>query len=269
MAMDQEAVNELMWRRLLSGELANLRRFRSLFSLVPAALRCQICRLPYSGVGGFILRKVFHKYPSGLNPHFCNNCENFAAAYPGGAVVRITMLFTDIRGSTGMAENLSPREFTRILNRFYAAATSVVFPTQAWIDKLVGDEVIALFIPGFVGEDHARLAVETAQKLLGELGYGTPEGAWLPAGVGIHTDDVYVGAVGAKGITDITALGDGMNTTARLVSNAAAGEILISQSTYEAAGLGAAGLEERQLQVKGRMEPVTVRVMTVDRRIST
>jgi adenylate cyclase len=173
------------------------------------------------------------------------------------------MLFTDIRGSTTIAENLTPMEFTRILNRFYAAAANVLIPTHAWIDKLVGDEVIALFIPAFVGHDHARVAVETAQSLMRTLGYGAPEGPWLPAGVGIHTDNVFVGTVGSEGITDITALGDGMNTTARLVSNAGAGEILISQATYEAAKLDAASLDERHLQLKGRTEPITVRVITV------
>jgi CSLREA domain-containing protein len=84
-----------------------------------------------------------------------------------------------------------------------------------------------------------------------------------PAGAGVHTGSVYVGVVGAEGITDITAMGDAMNTAARLVSQAGPGEAIISEATYAAAGLGAGDLERRHLALKGRRQQVDVRVLCV------
>jgi adenylate cyclase len=259
--MNQET-NDNMWRMMLTGNFEAMKNFRAVFKHLPAEPRCPICYSPFSGVGGSISRVFFKKEPSSLNPRFCNDCDRFAREMPGGAEVEITMLFADVRGSTALAEGLSPSEFTRLLNRFYAAATNILVPADSWIDKLVGDEIIALFIPGFAGAHHPHVAVHAAQNLLKAVGYGKPDGAWLPIGVGVHTDTVYVGSVGSGGITDITALGDGMNTTARLVSSAAAGEIVISEATARAANLDTAGLESRTLELKGKAEPFAVRVLT-------
>jgi adenylate cyclase len=95
------------------------------------------------------------------------------------------------------------------------------------------------------------------------MGYGTPAGPWLPIGIGVHTGVAYVGTVhGVEGaVTDFTALGDNVNITARLVSIAEPGEALISDASYAAAGLNLGDLEQRQLELKGKAEPVGVRVL--------
>jgi adenylate cyclase len=175
------------------------------------------------------------------------------------------MLFVDVRGSTSMAEKMSAREFGNLMNAFYEAVIKVLVNRDAFIDKLVGDEVTALFIPGYAGREHAHKAVEAGEALLHAAGYGTKGGAWIPIGVGIHTGPAWVGSiVGASGDTsDFTALGDNVNIAARLASEAGPGEILASQATMGAAGVEAERTEERHLELKGRSEALIVNVLSL------
>ena len=173
------------------------------------------------------------------------------------------MLFADVRGSTSLAERASPAEFRRLMNRFYRVATGVLLETEAIIDKFVGDEVVALYIPALAGSEHARAAVRAGQELLRATGHGDSGGVWLPIGIGIHTGTAFVGSVGGDGVVDITALGDAVNTTARLAAAAGPGEALVSEATCAAAGLETGGLAQRRLELKGRSEPVSVRVLRV------
>lgn len=183
--------------------------------------------------------------------------------YPGGAEVELSMLFVDVRGSTSMAERMSAVDFSRLLNRFYKAATRVLIQTDAFIDKLVGDEVIGLYLPLFTGPVHARAAIQAGQELLRVCGYRDRAGPWIPIGVGMHTGVAYVGTVsGAEGtVTDVTALGDCVNVTARLAAKAGPGEALISNAANVAAGSNFGALEDRSLELKGKSEPVVVHVL--------
>jgi adenylate cyclase len=199
---------------------------------------------------------------SRYNPHFCQKCEVFE--HPGGAEIVLTMLFADVRGSTTLAEKMSAREFSQLINRFYTVATHVLIQTDALVDRLLGDEAIGLFIPGFAGPEHPRKAIEAAQELLRLTGHRDPRGPWLPVGIGVHTGPAFVGVVGdEKSTADFTALGDNVNITARLASSAAAGEILISDASCSAAGLDSEHLEHRRLELKGKSEAISVHVLHV------
>ena len=162
-----------------------------------------------------------------------------------------------------MAERMSAAEFSAIMNRFYGAATDVLIKTDAFIDKLIGDEVMAVYLPIFAGREHARLAVQAAEGLLQATGHGDPDGPWIPVGVGVHTGMAFFGTVtGAEGtVSDFTALGDAVNTGARLASKAGPGEALISEAACAAAGVDLGHCEQRQLELKGKSESVTVRVL--------
>src|SRR3990172_9498939 len=106
------------------------------------------------------------------------------------------------------------------------------------------------------------MAVQAAQELRRAAGHGDRDGPWIPVGIGVHTGEAFIGAVGTQGgITDVTALGDAVNITARLASNARPGEILISQETYSEAGFDLADLEQRELALKGRSKSVPVYVL--------
>ncbi len=170
------------------------------------------------------------------------------------------MLFADMRGSTALAEGMSPAEFHQVINRFYKAATAVLIRSKALIGKLVGDEVVAYFLPGLAGREHAKKAIKAAKGVLEVTGHNDPEGPWIPVGAGVHTGIAFFGTVGAnEAVTDITALGDAVNASARLASVAAASELLISEAAYKAAQLNIAGLPERDLDLKGRAQPLKVR----------
>lgn len=182
----------------------------------------------------------------------------FCHKYPGGTELEISMFFVDVRGSTKIAEGMKASEFGSLMNRFYKEATKVLISHNAYIDKFVGDEVIGLFFPLFAGKNHAKAAVQAAQELLTITKHNS-----LPIGIGVHTGIAYVGTVsGADGsIKDVTALGDNVNITARLASQAGAGEALISDSAFLSAGLNLSNIEQRQLELKGKSEPVGVKVL--------
>ena len=238
------------------------KRLRPFYLHLPAEPRCRICFYPFKGLGGKIMRRVFGITPSKLNPHLCNQCEQFLEAYPGGAEIDLTILFADVRGSTRLAEEMSPTEFSRLINRFYNVTAKVLFDSGAMVEKLIGDAVTAFYTPGFGGYDHARIAIDAARSILKATGHQLPSGAWIPVGIGIHSGKAYVGSVGSEsGVNDIVVLGDTANTGARLASLAKPGEILVSRDAASQAGLDVAGVETRHLQLKGRSEPVEAWVL--------
>lgn len=254
-----------MWQKNLTEGNVRMRRYRHLYGRLPSNPRCVNCHRPFAGVGGAALRILQGTHKSTKNPRFCAACYSFTTRFPGGAEIELTMLFVDVRGSTTIAEKMNPSEFSRLMNRFYQATINVLVQADAFIDKLVGDEVTALFIPGFAGKEHARRAVDAGQALLRATGYGESGGPWVPVGVGIHTGTAWVGSiVGASGAgADFTALGDNVNIAARLASTARSGEVLASEATCTAAGIDTGELEKRDLELKGKREVVSVRVLHV------
>jgi adenylate cyclase len=176
----------------------------------------------------------------------------------------MSMLFADIRGSTTLAEGMSAIEFKQLIDRFYTETTNVLTHSLAMIDKLAGDEVSGFYLPGYVGKAFAEKSVTAAQELLRVTGHADPEGPWAPVGVGINTGEAYFGVVGTgDDLLEITALGDAVNVAARLASQAAAGEIVLSENTVRKAGLETSDLEKRTLELKGKSQPIDVWVMTV------
>ena len=84
------------------------------------------------------------------------------------------MLFVDVRGSTGMAENVSPRNIAKLINRFYRAATEEFYHNNGFVEKLLGDEVAGFFVPGFAGPEHAKVAVDTGKRIMKAWGTAVP-----------------------------------------------------------------------------------------------
>ncbi len=256
-----------MWHKLLSQGDPIRGNFRHLNALTPSNPRCVSCYVPFGGIGGALGRfGIIGGRRSTKNPRFCTACDAFNTRFPGGAEIELTMLFVDVRGSTTIAEKMTAAEFSRLMNRFYETVINILIHADAFIDKLVGDEVTALFIPGYAGKQHARKAVEAGQDLLRATGHEDPHGPWVPVGVGIHTGIAWVGSIaGASGASsDFTALGDNVNIAARLASKAGVGEVLISEATSNAAQIMTTGLEKRELELKGKSETVTVIVLPAE-----
>src|SRR6266542_3181297 len=236
---------EEMWERMLTGDFPRLQRMRRIWGALPSPPRCKLCNAPFRGPGGALMRAIAYG-PSPLNRRLCKWCIRAVSKYPGGAEIEISVLFADVRGSTGIAEGMPSEEFSRLLARFYGAAAEVVDECDGIVDKFVGDSALALFIPGFAGDDHAADAIAAARGLVEQTG------EWLPVGAGVHTGMSFVGSVGEGDARDFTALGDTVNAAARLTGLAGAGEILISAEAATAGGLETAGLERRTLELRGR-----------------
>jgi adenylate cyclase len=252
---------EQWWQDLLTGQNPPLpvRYFRHILKFIPTGPRCKFCNAPYHGIGAPLMR-ILGKGPSRLTPQLCVQCHSYASRYLGGAEIELTMLFADVRGSTTLAEQMRPSEFGQLISRFFAAASNILLSSGALLDRLVGDQVIGLYVPGFAGPDHREIAIQDAQELLQAMGHLSTPGPWISIGIGVHTGIAFVGSVGNAGLaTDITVLGDAANTAARLSSAAAPGEILISENAMTEQLLPL-HLEVRQLQLKGKSQAVNVYV---------
>jgi adenylate cyclase len=254
---------EEMWRQMLTGDYPRLHRMRRVWGALPSPPRCKLCNAPFRGFGGVLMRAIAYG-PSPLNRRLCKWCIRAVHKHPGGAEIEISVLFADVRGSTTIAERVGPEEFSRLMARFYGAAAAVIDDSDGIVDKFVGDAVVALFIPGFAGTDHAADAIAAARGLLSSTGNDGEE-PWIPVGAGVQTGRSFVGAIGEDDARDFTALGDTVNTAARLSGLADAGEILISADAADAGGLETAGLERRMLDLRGKEQPVDVWVATGSR----
>ncbi len=227
---------------------------------LPSDPRCKLCDTPFGRPGSVLRYLGFGRSP--LNRRICSGCIHALEKRPGGAEVELSFLFADVRGSTALAEKLGNEEFRGLMAHFYGVAASVVDDKNGIVDKFVGDALVALFIPGFAGADHAADAVTAARELLERTGHAEAE-PWIPVGAGVHTGTAFVGTVGEEEALDFTALGDPVNTAARLASSASAGEILVTQEAVRSASLDTTGLDARALDLRGRAEPVKAWVLTV------
>src|SRR5215467_11372250 len=121
------------------------KRLRRIFRMLPHDPRCKFCNAPFEGVGSVIVRTLYGKKRSSLNPRFCNLCDEASRVFPGGAEVEMSMLFADVRGSTALSKQMSPTEFSRLINRFYTHATKVIIEEDALVEKLAGDALAAFW----------------------------------------------------------------------------------------------------------------------------
>ena len=248
MSGDQQHESNAEWRDVLLGTHPDLVRLRRRFRHLPSDPHCKMCLAPFGGIGGKVLSVFgYGRYPS--NPQLCNSCFRESRKHPGGAEIEITALFADIRGSTAMAESMSPGAYSAAVDAYIRLASHAVREPGGIVDKLLGDGVMALFIPGFVGTDHAATALEAARDILRQTS--------LPVGVGVHTGPAWVGFVGGvDDVQDFTALGDAVNVASRLGSEAGAGELLLSAATATSARVETSGLEARRLQLRGRAHAI-------------
>ena len=248
--------NDPFWYEFLTVGSPNERRNRRVFRLLPHGPRCRMCAAPFAGVAAPVMRMI-GKRPADHNPNWCSSCFGFITEHHGGAEIELSLLFADIRGSTGMAEGMSPSAYRAILDRFYDVAAEAIIDYDGFVDKFVGDEVVAVFAPLLTGERHAARAVEAAEALLRKTGHEAPEGPWVALGAGVHTGVAWMGAVGEGPHTALTVLGDAVNVAARLAALAHPGEILITANAAAAAGIGD-GLERRVLDLRGKQEQTDV-----------
>ena len=236
-------------------ESHRLRAFVRVMRMLPSDPRCVVCRAPFGGAGGRIMRR-FGFGPSRKNPRLCAEC--FEKAPIGGRQMNVGVLFADVRGFTSLAERQEPDALTDLLNRFYEAAIETLC-RHAIIDKLVGDQVMALYLPQLLGDGAVEHMVADAMDLLA----AAPDE--LSIGIGLDYGSAFVGNVGSGEVKDFTAIGDVVNTAARLQASAADGEILVSSQVTEVTQVQLPGAEPRRLELKGKAEPVQASAIRMSR----
>jgi adenylate cyclase len=243
---------EVVWRL---HEYGFNRIVNWLFFALPRSPRCGVCGAPFAGPGRWVAGPLGYR-PSRKNPTVCAVCVE--AAPPGGMKMQTGVLFADLRGFTARFDGADPEEASRVLRRFYGCAEDVLFP-KAVIDKLIGDEVMALYLPGFKRdldrEEVPAVMLDHARALLRAVGYGSGEQPFVEMGIGLDFGEAFVGNIGQRALYDFTAVGDVVNTASRLQAQAAGGEIMLSERVAD--GLPAPVGKCVQLELKGKSEPQT------------
>ena len=181
----------------------------------------------------------------------------------GGENRHIAVLFVDIRGFTTMSESLKPEEVVEILNEYLGLTTQAIFDNGGTLDKFVGDATMAVFNAPFDLDDYIFRAVATAWDMRAGADriaekFRERYGKSVSFGIGINCGNAVVGNIGCDFRMDYTAIGDTVNTAARLESNAKPGQILISKEVYEAVKDRVAVTPIGEIPLKGKSNGVFV-----------
>ena len=181
----------------------------------------------------------------------------------GGESREVAVLFVDIRGFTPMSESLEPQQVVEILNEYLQLTTESIFKNGGTLDKFIGDAAMAVFNAPFDLEDYIYKAVCTAR----DIAAGSQQleerlikrfGKTISFGIGVNCGRAVVGNIGCDFRMDYTAIGDTVNTAARLESNAKKGQILISKQVYEAVKERVEVTEIGEIPLKGKTKGVFV-----------
>ena len=183
----------------------------------------------------------------------------------GGEQRVLTVLFSDIRGFTSIAEGLSPEELVLLLNEYLTEMTHVVFRHEGTLDKYIGDAIMAIYGAPLPQPDHPLRACHSAMEMLEALGSlrqrwelkGLPE---LDIGIGINTGEMVVGNMGSERRFDYTVMGDHVNLASRLegLNKQYGTHVLVSEFTACHLGGRFACREVDLVRVKGKSKPVRI-----------
>jgi adenylate cyclase len=222
--------------------------------------------VPLRGVASVPFR-AFGIRPSRMNPNTCTVCEMMFTRVMRARKITIdaTVLFADLRGYTSLSQSQSSDAVSGLLDSFYDECANAIWEHDGLLNKTIGDAVMAVFNFPIRNADHARQAVLAArgiqrrwqarrEMLVQALGL---TGAEFGIGVGIHSGELSFGEFG-KSHRDLTAIGTVVNLASRAQSAAAAGEILVTQATYDRAPSELAGSQAQEFQLKGFETPTTL-----------
>ncbi len=156
----------------------------------------------------------------------------------------VTVLFSDVRGSTGLSEKAEPEVWLAQLNEYMSEMTAAIFQFDGYLDKFMGDGIMAIWNAFGTQEHHAELAVHAAHEMLARLqalnAYweGAPDRTPFRIGIGLHTGEAVLGDAGSDQRRQYTAIGDVVNSAARIESmNKELGTtFIISESTADQTG---------------------------------
>ena len=206
-----------------------------------------------------VQRQAFERY---LSPNIVDKIlANPDEIHLGGENQTVTILFSDIRGFTRMSEKMEPHAVVELLNEYFSEMTDLIFDSGGTLDKYLGDGIMAVYGAPLPKPDDALRATKTAMEMQRALAALNRE--WenrgqqpLRIGVGVNTGPVTAGNIGSPKHLDYTVIGDAVNLASRLCSNAAGGQILVSESTYLELNGRIPAQRLEPIRVKGKETPV-------------
>lgn len=210
-------------------------------------------------------RKIMHAFQKYVAPQVVEEIskKHDYQLKLGGEKRHIAVLFVDIRGFTPLSEALKPEEVVEILNEYLSLVTKAIFKNGGTLDKFIGDAAMAVFNAPFDSEDYVYKAVCAAK----DIAAGSQSiaekfmerfGKTVSYGIGVNCGDAVVGNIGSDFRMDYTAIGDTVNTAARLEANAKAGQILISEFVYERLKGRIQVREIGEIPLKGKSQGIMV-----------
>lgn len=219
------------------------------------AKACVVCATPLEGFLGIGFRLAGISRSS-RNPNLCSRCSTHAEE---GRLTQLTVLFADLTSFTELTHDLGPERTHEVVHGFLQMASRALTDHDAFIDKYVGDAVMAFFNAPIARPDHAAQAVAAARSILDGLPQlGDRFGVDLNASIGIASGWARVGRLGSSDSKDYTAMGDVVNLAARLESAARSGEIAVEHDVYTALVGEESAAPLELIQVKGFSEPVAI-----------
>jgi adenylate cyclase len=227
-------------------------RHRRMLRLLPSDPRCRFCMVPFGGAG-----KLFGIRPSAANPNYCRSC--FEAMPTTTHEQDVGVLFADLRGFTSWSETHSSSDAADLVSRFYASANRALTSDDAFID-FIGDQVMAIYLVDMpsLGAKTADIMLAATRRLVDAVRQGAEP---LPVGAGMHMGKAQVGSLATGESKNFTAIGDVVNTAARLQSAAGANEILVSETVYGALSGEKPQADRTTLDLKGKAELLTAFIL--------
>jgi adenylate cyclase len=206
------------------------------------------------------INQLFGRY---VSPQVASEILNLADSDKlrlGGTRREVTVMFADMRGFTALSEKLDPEAIVATLNKYLSLIIERVLANEGMINKFAGDNIMAVWNAPQDQTDHALLAVKAALEGQQAIDNMTQDES-LPKvqfGIGINTGPAVAGNVGSEGRTEYTIIGDAVNLSSRLCSNAPGGQVWIGPNTYERVkdAVEVEALEPQRF--KGKAEPVPV-----------
>lgn len=209
------------------------------------------------------LKGTFQKYVSpAIVEEVLKDAKNIEL---GGKKIRMSVLFSDVRGFTTISEKLDPKALGDFLNSYLTPMTDLVFKNKGTLDKYMGDAVMAFFGAPIQYEDHAKMACKCALDMMERLeelkkDYAKQNLPEIDIGIGINTGDMSVGNMGSETVRSYTVMGDAVNLGSRLegINKEYGTHIIISQFTYADVKDFFITREIDSVRVKGKLEPVKI-----------
>jgi adenylate cyclase len=209
-------------------------------------------------------RRVREKMGRYLSPQVADHLVNDTGAL-GSTRLDVSVLFSDLRNFTALAEHLAPEDIAARLTEYFDVMTDAIFEQGGMINDFVGDAIMAVFGAPLPDPQHASHAIAAAKAM--ELGLARLNETWrtrgiapLKMGIGIHSGTVFAGDVGTRTRAKYSLVGDTVNVASRVegLNRDMGTAILITDATRASAGLVDGVVDRGKVTMKGRSQPVQV-----------